>query len=666
MKTSVSRRRFLKTASGTAAAAALAKGGLLRPHNALAQDAVMDVPVSADHAGYEKVAWKIEPFPMKQVRLRPGLFHTAQETNLHYLNMLPNDRLAHMFRVTAGLPPRYAEGLAGWESPDCELRGHLAGGHYLSACALMYAATQDEAIRAKGDDLVAMLVQCQQPDGYLGAYPTSFYDRLREHKSVWAPFYTYHKIMAGMLDMYVHTGNTQALACVEKMADWAGNWSSGISDEQWQKILMTEHGGMNEVMFNLYSVTGNPKYRDLGYHFEHKVFFDPLAAREDKLDGLHANTNIPKVIGAARGYELTGDERYHTIADYFYGEVVGRHTYATGGTSNDEHWDGAGQLSKHLGPAAEECCCSYNMMKLGRHIHGWTADARVMDYYERLLYNVRLGTQNWDGMLMYYVSLKPGLYKTFNTPFGTPGTQDGGLWCCTGTGMEEYSKLNDTIYSHDAHSVYVNLFVPSELAWPEQRLRMVQETEFPREQGTTLTLHPEAPVKLALRVRIPYWATKDVAIRVNGKPQEITATPSTYVAIDREWKDGDRVEVSLPMHLHAAPTADDPTVRAMMYGPLVLAGRMGNQDLGETDIVGPSAPSTMVDLDEISDGKNPFAMPTLPETASGDTAWIVASEGNEPLQFTTHGLKQELPVSPLYQILDERYTVYFKVPMKTA
>jgi DUF1680 family protein len=174
------------------------------------------------------------------------------------------------------------------------------------------------------------------------------------------------------------------------------------------------------------------------------------------------------------------------------------------------------------------------------------------------------------------------------------------------------------------------------------------------------------PVKLALQVRIPYWATKDVAIRVNGKPQEITATPATYVAIDREWKDGDRVEVSLPMHLHTAPTADDPTVQAMMYGPLVLAGRMGHQDLSQTDIVGPSAPSTMVDVDEIADGKNPFAMPTVPAAATDDTGWIVAAEGGEPLQFATRGLKHELAVSPLYQILDERYTVYFKVPMKTA
>jgi DUF1680 family protein len=659
----ITRRRFLTTASSTAAVAALVTSGIGR-----AQDAVADIPVSANKLGYERIVWKIQPFPMTQVRLLPGLFLTAQQANLHYLNMLPNEKLAHMFRVTAGLPPRYAEGLAGWEAPDCELRGHFAGGHYLSACALMYASTHDDAIKHKGDELVSMLVECQQSDGYLGAYPTSFYDRLKGHKPVWAPFYTYHKIMAGMLDMYVHTGNMQALACAEKMAAWAGDWATAQPDTEWAIILRTEHGGMNEVMFNLYAVTGDPRYRDWGYRFEHKAFFDPLAAKEDKLNDVHANTNIPKVIGAARGYELTGDERYHTIADYFFQQVVGHHTYATGGTSDDEHWSGPDQLAGHLGPAAEECCCSYNMMKLGRHIHGWTADARVMDYYERLLFNVRLGTQNWDGMLMYYVSLKPGMYKTFNKPFGTPGTQDGGLWCCTGTGVEDYSKTNDSIYSHDSNSVYVNLFIPSELSWSEKQLTLVQETEFPREQGTTLTLHPASPSKFAVHLRIPYWATRNVTIQVNGKPQQVTATPATYVAIEREWKDGDRIEVSLPMHLHTAPLPDDPTVQAMLYGPLVLAGRMGNWGLDEDMILGPQGPSTFGDLDNDDERphNHPFGMPAVRTANAEATEWIVPALDGEPLQFRTQGLEKELAVSPLYQVLDERYTVYFKVTPKTA
>ncbi len=657
----VSRRQFLTTASGAVATAALT--GI---PGALAQDAVVNVPVSENKNGHEKISWKVEPFPMKQVRLRPGPFLTAQQTNLHYLNSLPNERLAHMFRVTAGLPPRYGEGLGGWESPDCELRGHFAGGHYLSACALSYASTGNEAIRNKGNELVKALIECQQPDGYLGAYPTSFYDRLKAHRPVWAPFYTYHKIMAGMLDMYVHAGNTDALACAEKMADWADAWVRPLSDEEWARVQRTEHGGMNEVLFNLYAVTGKQKYRDLGYRFEHKAFFEPLAAKQDKLDKNHANTNIPKVIGAARGYELTGDERYKTISTYFFQEVVDHHTYATGGTSNGEGWQAPDKLSTELGPATEECCCSYNMLKLGRHVHGWTADAKVMDYYERLLFNVRLGTQDWNGMLMYYVALKPGLYKTFNKPLGTLGTQEGGLWCCTGTGVEEFSKTNDTIYSHDAKSLFVNLFIASELHWPEQKLRVVQETNFPEEEGTTLVVNPETPTNLALNVRIPYWATNNVAVLVNGAPQKIAAKPGTYATIERRWSKGDRVEIALPMSLHAAPLADDKTVQAMMYGPLVLAARMGKYGLTGDRVLGPSAPSSYVELgDDDSSERHRLQMPRF--TSSGDAAnWITKVAEGEPLQFKTAGLENEMDVSPLYQVMDERYTVYFKVARQTA
>ncbi len=648
----VSRRRFLTTAAGTAAAVTLASKGF-----AFGQDAVADVPVSLNHAGYERVLWKVQPFPMPQVKLLPGPFLDAHATNVKYLNELPNDRLAHMFRVTAGIPST-AEPLGGWEAPDCELRGHFAGGHYLSAVALTYASTKDEALRTKGNELVAMLVKCQQANGYLGAYPENFYDRLATfanpdraaHKHVWAPFYTYHKIMAGMLDMYVHTGNTQALACAEKMADWAGAWITPWTPEQLAGIQMVEHGGMNEVMFNLYAVTGKQKYKDWGYRFEHKAFFDPLAAREDHLNHLHANTNIPKTIGAARGYELTGDERYRTIASYFFQEVVDQHTYATGGTSNGEGWQAPGKLADQLGPAAEECCCSYNMMKLGRHVHGWTADAKVMDYYERLLFNVRLGTQNKDGMLMYYVSLKPGLYKTFGKPYDA-------LWCCTGTGVEEYSKTNDTIYSHDANSIYINQFIASEVGWPEKHLSVTQETSFPQEEGTTLTVNPERSTRMSVKIRIPYWATKNVVIKVNDVKEKVATTPGTYATIDRKWKKGDKVEVSLPMSLHTAPLPDDRTVQAMMYGPLVLAGRMGKDGLTENSIVGPSAPGHR--------GQAAIPMPEVQAAADGSTDWMEPDTSGK-LQFRTIGSDRSLKVSPLYQVMDERYTVYFKVKQKTA
>ncbi len=640
----LSRRRFLSAAAGAAAALAATRSGV-----ALGQDAVLDIPRSNNRTGYEKVAWRVEPFPMTQVRLREGVFKDAMDIDAQYLASLRNDRLLHMFRITAGLPST-AEPLGGWEAPDCELRGHFAGGHYLSACALMYSSTKNEELRAKANDLVSELIKCQNANGYLGAYPENFYDRLKAHERVWAPFYTYHKIMAGMLDMYVHCGNEQALGCAERMAGWADAWSAPIPEEEFQRILRVEFGGMSEVSYNLYAVTGKQQYMTLGKRFSKKAFFDPLAAREDHLAGLHANTHIPQAISAARGYELTADERDHTIADYFFHEVVAEHTYATGGTSDGEGWQEPGQLAHHLGPAAEECCCSYNMMKLGRHVFGWTADPRVMDYYERLLFNVRLGTQDKNGMLMYYVPLKPGAWKTFGTPTDA-------FWCCTGTGVEEYAKTNDSIYFHDRDNLYVNLFIASEVKWPEKKLSVVQDTNFPVEEGTTLTVHAEHPAAMTMRIRIPYWATEGVSIKVNSKVEKVAATPSSYVELKRRWKQGDKVEVSLPMRLHASPTPDDGTIQAPMYGPLVLAARLGKEGLTQDDIYGPNAPEM--------EKETPMAMPEVVVKDIGSIEWVEAVAG-EKLKFRTVGQTKTTELIPLYRLMDERYSVYWKVNQKTV
>ena len=471
---SFTRRGFL---SGIAAV-----GGatlLSQPSRALAGEGKGEAAVAV-HPVADKVAWKAQAFPIGDVRLTAGPFMEAREINRGYLYSLPNDRLAYNFRVTAGIPTD-ATPLGGWEAPDGLLRGHYVG-HYLSACALLYGSTGDAEILAKANELVTILAACQQKDGYLGAYNTSAYDNLRlygkpldpagpKRPRVWAPFYTYHKILAGLIDMYELTGNKQALVMATRMADWADTYSKPFTPDEWQNVLLIEHGGMNEASFNLYAITGDAKYKDLAYRFEHKKFFDPLAAHEDKLDKVHANTNIPKVIGAARGYELTGDERYHNISQYFWKEIISDHIYATGGTSNGEAWHAPDAIASELGGAAEECCCSYNMMKLTRHLFGQEPDAKFFDYYERVLYNVRLGTQDRFGMLMYYVSLKPGLYKTFGTPFDA-------FWCCTGTGSEEFAKLTDSIYFHTDDSLYVNLFIASKLNWKERGMQVSQKTAF--------------------------------------------------------------------------------------------------------------------------------------------------------------------------------------------
>jgi DUF1680 family protein len=635
------RREWISTGAATVAAVVQS--------NAFASLARLPGPTGAKAVG-DAVTPKLKPFPLTDVRLRPGIFQRYMESNYSFLDSLPTDRLLHMFRMTAGIPSS-AEPLGGWEEPKSELRGHFAGGHILSACALHHSASGDDKIKQKGDMLVTELAKCQKAlnaDGYLSAYPTDFYDRLRERKRrVWAPFYTYHKILAGHLDMYTLCGNEQALATAENMAGWVGKYLKPISDEQWANMQMVEHGGMNESLFNLYAVTGKEEYLALARRFEHKRFFDPLAAHQDNLNKLHANTNIPKVIGAARGYELTGDQRYRNIADYFWREVISQHTYCTGGTSNGEGWQEPGKLADQLGADAEECCCSYNMMKLTRHIFGWTGEAGAMDYYERTLFNHRLGTQDQDGMKMYYVSLKPGLWKTFGTRFDA-------FWCCTGTGSEEFAKLADTIYFHDVDGIYVNLFIASELNWKEKNVVLMQETKFPEEQGTTLSFKTAKPAKIPLHIRVPYWATQGVTVSVNGKKENLSAPASSYLMLDREWHDGDKIEVAMPMSLHVAPIPGDSTLRAAMFGPLVLAGKLGTQDLTKGDIYGPLGP----------DEKKPIAVPAI--AASGNSLdWVEPVKG-QTLAFRTAGQAATVELMPLYQLFDERYTVYWKVGPKTA
>jgi DUF1680 family protein len=448
--------------------------------------------------------------------------------------------------------------------------------------------------------------------------------------------------------MYTLCGNEQALATAEKMAEWTAKYLKPIGNEQWAKMQMVEHGGMNEALFNLYALTGKEQYLVLARRFDHAKFFDPLAERRDELKGLHANTNIPKVIGAARGYELTGDQRYHTIADYFWQQVVSQRTYCSGGTSNGENWQSdPGKLAGQLGEAAEECCCGYNMMKLTRHIFSWTGDPAAMDYYERTMFNSRLGTQDTDGMKMYYLSLKPGLWKTFGTRFDS-------FWCCTGTGAEEFAKPGDTIYSHDAQGLYVNLFIASELTWPEKKITLLQETSFPEEEGTTLTIKSPAPVKMPLHIRVPYWATRGVTVSINGTNQKVAASHSSYLTLDRAWNSGDKIRIAMPMSLHIAPIPDDPTWQAVMYGPVVLAGRLGNKGLNHDLTYGPMGP----------DESRPIPVPPIVSIGSG-TDWVEPMAG-ETLAFRTAGQPITTELVPLYQLFNDRYTVYWKVNSKKA
>lgn len=642
------RREFIGLAGLAAGGAVLprvARGG--GPQNPV----VNKVSQNGTTVDCEVVQWKVLPFPNKQVRLLDGIFKQEMETNRGYLEMLPNDRLTHMFRLTAGLSSS-AEPLGGWEKPDCELRGHFTGGHYLSASALMYAATGDKDVRQKADEMVATLARCQQThgNGYLSAFPEEFFDRLRAGKKVWAPFYTLHKIMAGHLDMYTQAGNEQALETLKGMADWVGRWTAPLSDAHMQRVLEVEQGGMLEVLCNLYAVTGNARYLQIARRFDHRAVFDPLAQFRDELTGLHVNTNVPKIIGAARQYELTGDPRYHNIADYFWQEVTTRRVFCSGGTSYREHWLGSpGNLTKDIGQDMEECCCGYNMLKLTRHIFGWAADPRAMDYYERTLFNSRLGTQDPHGLKSYFLPLGRGWWKYYNSPYDS-------FWCCTGTGIEEFSKFNNSIYFHDEHGIYVNLFIASEVNWSQKDIRLRQETRFPEQEGTAFVISAAHPVELTLNVRIPYWATLGGSVKLNGKPLPVFAGPGSYLTLHRTWSKGDRVEVSLPMSLHIDPLPGDETQQAVMYGPLVLAGRLGNSGLSKANTYLGYHPSP---------GGKPVPAPEIQARKDDQASWVEPVRG-QTLTFRTVGQDRTTEVVPLYKLHGERYVVYWKVNSKAS
>lgn len=641
----LSRRSFIRRAAAATGVVAFSRW----PVETLAQDPVVD-GVIADETSRERVRWAAQPFPMKQVRLLDSVWQRTQNRNREYLHSLPNDRLLHSFRTTAGLPSS-ATHFGGWEKPDSELRGHFTGGHYLSAVALMYSSTGDEDLRKKGDALVSELRKCQvvNKNGYLSAFPDEFFDRLREGVRVWAPFYTIHKIMAGMLDMYLHTGNTEALEVAENMGVWVDLWSGPLSYEHMQRVLGTEYGGMGEVLANLYAVTGKRQYLATSRRFDKKAFFEPLANHRDELKGLHVNTHIPQVIAATRRYELTGEPEYRHIADYFWNEVVNERSYCNGGTSNHEGWTtDPGKLSGELGPSTTEDCCAYNMLKLTRHLFGWSPQARYMDYYERVLLNHRLGTMDPEtGTTMYYYPIGVNLWKTYAT------TADS-FWCCNGTGVEEFAKLNDTIYFHDQDGIFVNLYVPSEVTWREKKLKLRQETDFPREAGTKLTVLTDQPATVAIYLRVPYW-TRGGSVKVNGRPLPVFSNPESYLALRGPWRNNDTIELSLPMQLHTSNMPDDESAQAPMYGPLVLAAR--HEEAPRDRWYGDEGP-----FDHRPAGSPPPPPPALPG-AKGKvddvTTWVTVAD--QPLAFRAAGDSGSVTLVPMNEILHQRYDVYWKV-----
>ncbi len=562
----------------------------------------------ADSRGKQRVApaapLQAQPFALEDVRLLDGPFRHALDLDRQYLLALDVERLLHTFRLNAGLPSS-AQPLGGWEEPKSEVRGHFAG-HYLSACALMYASTGDARLRDKGNSLVAGLAECQAKlgNGYLSAYPEDFFDRVEALKPVWAPYYTLHKIYAGLLDMYVYCDNELALETCRKFADWVIARNGKLSDEQMQKMLGNEHGGMNETLANLYALTGDAKYLQIAHRFNHQAVIGPCASCEDKLTGLHANTQIPKFVGTARQYELTGAEELKTASVFFWNTVANERSYVIGGHSDGEHFSPKEKLSEALGPSTTETCNTYNMLKLTRHLFCWEPRAEYADFYERALVNHILASQNPEtGMMCYYVPLRSGSHKSYNEPLDS-------FWCCTGTGIENHAKYGDSIYFHNGdQTLYVNLFIASELNWQTRGVKLRQETRYPDQASSRLVLSCQQPAEWSLHVRHPWWATKGLEVRVNGELLSLDSQPGSYAVVTRTWKDGDTVDLAFPFTLRAEGFRDNPRRFAFLHGPLVLGAAVAEGKL---------RPAVVAEPDQALAGLSPVA--DQPSTFRGSAA----------------------------------------------
>lgn len=518
-------------------------------------------------------------FPLREVRLGPSPFLEAQATDLRYLMALEPDRLLAPFLREAGLTPKQPS-YGNWESSG--LDGHM-GGHYLSALSLMFASTGDLEVKRRLDYFVAELERAQQAngDGYLGGIPggRAAWREIAAGKlhadsfsvnGKWVPWYNLHKLFAGLRDAWRYAGNEDARAMLIKLSDWALALTSHLGDAQMQAMLKSEHGGMNEVLADVYQMTGEQRYLDLALRFSDKRILQPLEHRQDQLTGLHANTQIPKVIGFARIGELSGDEGMRKAAAFFWQTMVEHRTVAIGGNSVKEHFHDAQDFSPMIeeveGP---ETCNTYNMLKLTEMLFRSKPDAGYADYYERALYNHILASQHPDsGGFVYFTPMRPNAYRVYSQV-------DQAMWCCVGSGIESHAKYGEFIYAHQGDALYVNLFIPSTLDWREKRVKLTQANDFPDQASTHVTVDEvPANARFAIRIRYPAWvAPGKLALRVNGRTLPIDARPGSYVSVDRRWRKGDRVDVDLPMATHLEQMPDKSHYYAVLHGPIVLAAK---------------------------------------------------------------------------------------------
>ena len=616
--------------------------------------------LAASLQGAAQIPVKVESFPISNVRLTASPFKHAEELDIQYLLGINPDRLLAPYLKEAGLQPK-ADNYTNWENTG--LDGHI-GGHYVSALSYMYAATGNPEIKRRLDYMISELQRCQDADGYLSGVVNGrkVWKEIKEGNirasgfglnDGWVPLYNIHKIFAGLRDAYLIGGKVEAKDMLVKLTDWMIGVVENLSDEQMQDMLRSEHGGLNETFADVAAITGDKRYLELAHKFSHQLVLQPLLKKEDKLTGMHANTQIPKVIGYKRMADLEGNQDWSEAARYFWETVVGHRSISIGGNSVREHFhpatDFSSMLTSEQGP---ETCNTYNMLRLTKMLYQTSGEVSYMDYYERALYNHILSTINpIQGGFVYFTPMRSGHYRVYSQPQTS-------FWCCVGSGMENHARYGEMIYAHKDKNLYVNLFIPSTLDWNGTMIE--QQTAFPEEEGTTLVVSPEKGKKaFAMHVRIPEWADKSsVSLSVNGESQKVEIKDG-YAVVNRTWKKGDKLHVAMPMHLYTLGLPDGSSNYSIMYGPIVLASSLGKQQqdgMYADDSRG----------GHIANGPR-WSLQNMPVIV-GDKDKVIEKiqkvEG-KPLTFKLSGVYPDtyegMVLQPFYQLHECRYMVYWPV-----
>ncbi|MHA6247168.1 beta-L-arabinofuranosidase domain-containing protein [Pontibacter sp. CAU 1760] len=615
--------------------------------------------------GFAQHQTSLEPFPLSSVQLLESPFRQAQQTDMQYILALEPDRLLAPYLQEAGLKPK-AKSYGNWENTG--LDGHI-GGHYLTALSLMYASTGNPELLQRLGYMVDQLEKCQQENGngYIGGVPggEAMWQEIANGNlkaesfslnDKWVPWYNIHKLYAGLRDAYLIAGNEKAKDMLVKLSDWSIRLTQNLTDAQMQDMLRSEHGGMNEVFADVAAITGDKKYLELARRFSHRAVLDPLLAGKDVLNGMHANTQIPKVIGYKRVAEVAGDRDWADAADFFWGTVVNNRTVSIGGNSVREHFHPANNFSSMVeSKEGPETCNTYNMLKLSKQLYLSSASTAYMDYYERGLYNHILSSQHpTRGGFVYFTPMRPRHYRVYSQP-------DEGFWCCVGSGLENHGKYGELIYAHQDKNLFVNLFIPSTLNWEARGLKVTQQTKFPFEETTQLTLDLKKAQKFALSIRRPAWVKPGgMEVRVNNKPVQLKDDAAAYATVERKWRRGDVVTVSLPMETKAEYLHDESDWVSFVHGPIVLAASTDT-----TDLQGLVADGSR--MGHIANGPlYPVEEAPVLVTSSRNLATALKPVAGKPLTFTASSLiasdkYKHVELVPFFQVHDARYMVYWPV-----